>query len=392
MSDHRTGHLRNTAWPAGTTRPVATPLQASVVYAAEDPDALDALYAGQVEGFSYAREGHPNAAVLAGRIDALEGMEGGLIVGSGMAAVAAVLLGLCRAGDHVLGARQLYGRSLRMLREDLPRLGIATSFADPGDADAVAAAITPDTRLILTEIVSNPMLRVADMAALGRIARQAGALLVVDNTFTTPRAVRATDLGADIVIHSVTKMLAGHSDVTLGYVAARDPAHRAALVDTATTLGLTPSPAECWLAERGLFTFPLRYDRAEANAAALADRIATHPAVSRCLYPGRSDHPDHARAADLLGGRFGTMVTFDLAGGRDAANLFVRAAPDLPFAPSLGDVATLISHPASSSHRALSPQDRAGLGIGEGTIRLSVGIEAPETLRATLAAALDAAQ
>jgi len=224
-------------------------------------------------------------------------------------------------------------------------------------------------------VVSNPTLRVADMEAIARIANRHGVLLAVDNTFTTPRAYRPFDHGADITIHSVTKLLAGHSDVTLGYVAARDPEITQAMRAFAVTTGLTPSPNECWLAERGLFTFDLRFDKAQSNAAALADYLATQPGVTRVLYPGRADHPDHARAAALLGGQFGNMVSFEIAGGRAQTNALVQAMPDLAFAPTLGDVGTTLSHPATSSHRALSVAERAALGMSEGFFRISVGIE-----------------
>lgn len=375
MSDIPPNLVRREPWPESTARPVVTPLQPSVVYAAESPDALDAIYEGAAPGFTYAREGHPNATVLARKIDALEGAEGGIVLGSGMAAVAAALTGLVRAGEHVVGGDQLYGRSLRLLREELPRLGIATDLADASDAAAIEAALRPETRAILVETVSNPGLRVADLGGIAALAKARGILLLVDNTFTTPRALRPFELGADVVIHSVTKLLAGHSDATLGYVAARDPAHRARLADVAATWGFTPSPFDCWLAERGLMSFALRYDRAEANAAALAGALAGRPGLRRVLYPGRADHPDHARAAELLGGRFGNMVCFEVEGGRAAANALVRAMPDLPFAPTLGDIGTTLSHPATSSHRAMTAAERAALGLGEGFFRVSVGVE-----------------
>ena len=383
--------IRRPHWPRSASRPVGSAIQPSVVYASDSPDALDAQYEGRARGYTYAREGHPNADVLAGLIDGLEGATGGLVTGSGMAAVAAVLLGLCRAGDHVVGADQLYGRSLRLMAEDLPRLGIATTLADPTDAGAVAAAIRPETRLVMVEVISNPTLRVADMAGIARLCRERGVLLAVDNTFTTPRGWRPFAHGADIVIHSVTKLLAGHSDATLGYVAARDPELRARLGVFAVTAGLTPSPFDCWLAERGLHSFALRYDRAEANAAALADHLAGLSGVVRVLYPLRSDHPDHNRAAGLLGARGGNMVSFEIAGGRAAANRLTEAAPGLAFAPTLGDVGTTLSHPASSSHRALSAEAREALGISEGFFRVSVGVEDIDVLRAEFAAAIAAA-
>ena len=383
--------IRRTPWPESSSRPVVTPLQPSVVYASASPDALDAQYEGRAKGYTYAREGHPNADVLAQKIDAMEGASGGIITGSGMSAIAAVLFGLLKAGDHVIGADQLYGRSLRMMQQDLPRLGIETSLADPTDVDAFTAAIRPNTRMILLEVVSNPTLRVADIDGIAALAKERRILLVVDNTFTTPRGLRPFEHGADIVAHSVTKLLAGHSDVTLGYVVARDPELQAQITGIAVTLGLTASPFDCWLAERGLYSFELRYDRAEENATRLADALAALPNVARVLYPMRPDHPDHNRAMALLGGRGGNMVSFAINGGRGAANRLVQAAPNIAFAPTLGDIGTTLSHPASSSHRALTPQGRAALGITEGFFRVSVGVEQADLLIAEFTQAIAAA-
>lgn len=365
--------VRRASFPASVSRAVVTPLQPSVVYASPDPDTLDAQYEGAAFGYTYSREGHPNASVLAAKIDALEGATGGLITSTGMSAVTATMLGLMGQGDHVIGGNQLYGRSLRMLTAELPRFGITHTLADPTDAAAIEAAITPQTKMILVEVVSNPTLRVADMEGISRIAKAHGLILVVDNTFTTPRAYRPFEHGADVVIHSITKLLAGHSDAMLGYVAARAPEHRAAIEGTIITLGLSGSPYDAWMAERGLMSFHLRYDRAEQNAALLADHIADLGA--RVLYPGRADHPDHNRAGALLGPRFGNMVSFEIAPTRDAANALTRAMPDMAFAPTLGDIGTTVSHAASSSHRGLTPEGRAALGMSEGFFRVSVGVE-----------------
>ncbi|MBD3678100.1 MAG: aminotransferase class I/II-fold pyridoxal phosphate-dependent enzyme [Rhodobacteraceae bacterium] len=391
MSDDRRSSLRGSVWPESSSRPIGSPIQPSVVYASESPDALDAQYEGRAQGYTYAREGHPNADVLAEQIDRLEGAEGGLITSSGMSAVTAVMLGLLKAGDHVLGGDQLYGRSLRMMREELPRFGVATSLADPTDAARFEAALRPETKLILIEAVSNPTLRVADVEGISRLARDRGITLVVDNTFTTPRAFRPFEHGADVVIHSVTKLLAGHSDVTLGYVAAKDPDQRQAIYTTAVTTGLTPSPFDCWLAERGLFTFDMRYDRTEANARQLADHLAGLEGVKRVLYPTRPDHPDHNRATALLQGRGANMVSFEIGGGREAANRLVKAMPEIAFAPTLGDIGTTISHPASSSHRALTPEQRADLGMSEGFFRVSVGVEPVEDLTGSFTRGVQAA-
>lgn len=384
--------VRRTPWPDSVSRAVGTPLQPSVVYASDSPDQLDTQYAGAVKGYTYAREGHPNADVLAAKIDALEGATGGLVVGSGMAAVTAAMMGLLSAGDHVIGGDQLYGRSLRLMTQDLQRFGIATSLADPTDARAVAAAIRPETKMILIEVVSNPTLRVADIDGIAAICRDKGILLAVDSTFSTPRGIRPLEHGADIVIHSVTKLLAGHSDVTLGYVACRDAGHRKAVYDFAVTTGLTPSPFDCWLAERGLYSFHLRYDRAEENAVLLADHLAGLAGVKRVIYPLRPDHPDHNRAISLLGTRGGNMLSFELEGGRAAANALTRAMPDLAFAPTLGDIGTTLSHPASSSHRAVAAEARAKVGISEGFFRISVGVEDISLLVSDFTAGVEAAR
>jgi len=380
VKNSRPSVMRPHGLPESASHPVVTPLSPSVVYASETPDALDDQYEGRVHGYTYSREGHPNADVIARRLDDMEGASGGVVTGSGMAAVSAVLMGLLQTGDHVIGGDQLYGRSLRLMKEDLPRLGIATTLANPGDVEAIRAAIRPETKLILVEAVSNPTLAVADIDGIAALCREHGLLLVVDNTFTTPRGFKPFDHGADIVIHSVTKLLAGHSDVMLGYVVAKDAALNDRMRVFSVTTGMTPSPFDCWLAERGLLSFDLRFDRAEATAAQLADHIAQQPGVKRVLYPTRHDHPDHGRAETLLKGRGCNMVSFELDGGRDGANAFTRAAEGLSFAPTLGDVGTTLSHPASSSHRGLSPENRAELGLHEGFFRVSVGLEDPDTL------------
>lgn len=387
MTDNRDTTVRRTDWPTSTSAPLVTPLQPSVVYRSPDPDALDQQYADG-SGYTYAREGHPNATVLASKIDKLEGATGGIITGSGMSAIGAVFLGCLKSGDHVLGGDQLYGRSLRLMTQDLPRMGIETTLADPTDIAAMRGAVRPNTRMILVEVVSNPTIRVADMAGIATLAQEIGALLVVDNTFTTPRGFRPFAHGADIVVHSVTKLLAGHSDATLGYVAASDPALSTAINDANVTWGLTASPFDCWLAERGMQSFDLRYRAASDNARQLADALAEIPGVTRVLYPTRPDHPDHNRAQALLQGQGGHMLSFEIAGGRKAANALAQAAPQIAFAPTLGDIGTTLSHPASSSHRGLTADGRTQLGISEGFFRVSVGVEPADLLIAEFADAI----
>ncbi|KAG1715473.1 Cystathionine beta-lyase MetC [Nymphon striatum] len=323
---------------------------------------------GRAQGYTYSREGHPNAEVLAGRIDAMEGTTGGIVTSSGMAAVTAALMGVLSAGDHVIGGDQLYGRSLRLMKEDLPRLGYFN------------AAITPATKMVLIEVVSNPTLRVADVTGIAALCKARGVLLVVDNTFTTPRAIRPFEHGADIVLHSVTKLMAGHSDVMLGWVAAKDETLRKKMYDFVVTTGMTPSPFDCWLAERGMMSFDLRFDRAQQTARVLADHLGAQKGVTKVLYPTNASHPDHNRATALLGDQGCNMVSFEIPGGRASTNAFTQAAQGIAFAPTLGDVGTTLSHPASSSHRALTVEERAEIGISEGFFRVSVGLEDPDAL------------
>ena len=376
MKNHVRNLMRPIGLPDSASRPVVTPLSPSVVYASEGPDMLDAQYEGRLQGYTYAREGHPNAEALARLIDDLEGAHHGIVLGSGMAAVSAALLGVLEAGDHIIGSDQLYGRSLRLLKEDLPRLGIETSLVDTTQADYVAAARRPNTKMILIEVVSNPTLRVADLTGIAAWAAEQQVILAVDNTFTTPKAIRPFDFGADIVIHSVTKLLAGHSDVTLGYVAAKDQGLRDKIYTFSVTTGMTASPFDCWLAERGLLTFPLRFDKTQATASALAKMLARHKAVARVLYPSQASHPDFTRAQTILGQNGCNMVSFELANQtREAAERFTKAADQIAFAPTLGDVGTTLSHPVSSSHRVLTGPEQQKLGISEGFFRVSVGLE-----------------
>ncbi|MEM7271249.1 MAG: aminotransferase class I/II-fold pyridoxal phosphate-dependent enzyme [Pseudomonadota bacterium] len=372
----------------------ASAIQPSVVYRSTDADELDAQYEGRETGYTYSREGHPNWTVVAEKLDWMEGVSPewgrGVVTGSGMGAVSAVMLAMLRQGDQIIAGGQLYGRSLRMLKEDLPRLGFETSLADPTDAAAIEAAIRPETRAILLEVVSNPTLRVADIDGVAKVAAAKGVMLIIDNTFTTPRGFQPFQHGADVVIQSLTKLLSGHSDAMLGYAVAKNPSLNEAMMTRAVTWGMTPSPFDCWLAERGLATFELRFDRASATAAALADMLAGADGVKSVLYPGRADHPDHNRAGDLLSGRFGNMVSFTLDGGRERVNRFLRAASNIPFAPTLGDIGTTLSHPPSSSHRALSEAERLAIGIEEGFIRVSVGIEDQDLLLGEIEQALRA--
>lgn len=373
----------------GQTVPLVPPLYQSSVYTLPDLDALDAVYAGE-PGFIYARDGHPNARMLGEQIACLESASWAVVGGSGMSVIAATLLALVSRGDRILASRCLYGRTNQLLTQELPRFGVETELVDCTDLAAVAGALEIPAKLMVVETMSNPLLRVCDVDELASLCRRRGCLTVVDNTFATPMLCRPLERGADLVVESVTKLLGGHGDVTLGAVCGRtlpvEPFAQAISI-----WGLMGSPFECWLASRGLATLALRVERGSSNAAALAEWLPAQPGVGRVIYPGRTDHPDHATAQRQFTGGFGTMLCFELAGGRDAVNRFLRAAPDVPFSPSLGDVRTTCSYPAATSHRYLPPAERERQGIGPGLLRLSVGIEPLEQIQRAICRGLSAA-
>ncbi len=391
MSKTRRSVVRRSREPDNYGKPLVTPLSPSVAYHYSDVDQLKAVYENQIDGFTYARYGNPNSAILADKISWMENAQGGVMTASGMSALSAVFMGILNAGDGIAAATQLYGQSLKMTSQVCPRLGFKTTFFDASDPDTFADAILPSTKIVLAEIVSNPMLRVTDFTALEKAARNVGALLVIDNTFTTPSGFNPLNHGAHIVIHSVTKMLSGHSDLNLGYIGTNDLKLLSKLDETVSTLGLNASPYNCWLAERGLHTFDLRLKQAQHNANKLSQLLCEHSKVSEVHYPGLSTHPDYALAKELLNGDSGTIVSFVLKGTHENLNSFLRAAENIPYGPTLGDVATMLIVPAVSSHRELDRSKRLELGIEDNLIRVSVGIESFDIIRDDFLDALDAA-
>jgi methionine-gamma-lyase len=282
----------------------------------------------------------------------------------------------------------VYGGTYAVFRDLADRWGVPVTYISGDDPEEMRAALRPATRLLFLETIANPTARVADLPALIELARSAGVLSVVDNTLATPVLCRPIEHGADIVIHSVTKYIGGHSDVLGGVAIFADPAVHRTVWHHATELGATADPFAAWLAVRGLQTLPLRVARQCENAAFLASRLVTHPAVERVHYPGLPDHPSHALATRLLSD-YGGLLSFDLAGGREAGAAFVGAVRLAALAPSLGDVKTLVLHPASTSHRQLSAEELHAAEIGVGTVRLAAGIEHPDDLWADIEQALD---
>jgi cystathionine beta-lyase/cystathionine gamma-synthase len=372
----------------GPSLPLSPALFPSAVYAIPDLDALDAIYAGQSPGFIYARDGHPNAATLATKLNHLHGATWGTVCGSGMGAIAAAVLPLVKADDRIVASDKLYGKTTKLFRE-LAKFGVATAFVDSNDLGAVEAALSGGAAVLFVETISNPLCRVCDLPELAALAKRAGATLIVDNTFASPVLCRPLELGADLVMESLTKIINGHSDVTLGYLGGRDTGLSPTITAAASTYGFFASPFDCWLTERSLDTVDLRTRTAAANAQQVADWLADQPAVRRVVFPGRPDHPDHDLAKRLLPAGFGHMLCFELA-ERNAVNRFLRAANAVPFAPSLGHAHTTCSYPDGTSHRFEAVEEKRKQGITLGLVRLSVGCEAAEVIRRNLAAGLTA--
>lgn len=381
MDKSRRSVVRRNIEPKNKGKPLVTPLSPTAVYHYQDADQLQEVYDNKSEGFTYSRYGNPNATILAEKISWMEGATSGVVTASGMTALSSVFLALLKAGDCLAAATQLYGQTLKVTGQILPRLGMQTTYFDASDSSTFSDAITAEIRIVITEIVSNPMLRITDFKALIKAAKEVGAIVLVDNTFTTPNGFRPLDYGADLVMHSVTKMLSGHSDLNLGYIGGNDPEILKKIDDLISTLGLNASPHNCWLAERGLQTFDIRIKKAQENASELAKVLLNHPKVTVVHYPELPLHPDHKLAQELLKNGFGTMVSFVLKGDRDNLNLFLRAAENIPYGPTLGDVATMIIIPSISSHRELSKEQRLELGIEDNLIRVSVGIESFDLIK-----------
>ncbi|MFO0886284.1 MAG: aminotransferase class V-fold PLP-dependent enzyme [Pirellulales bacterium] len=371
-----------------STRPHAEPLVLASVWECASPAQADAILGKSMPGYVYQRDGHPNGDSLANDLNRREGAAAGIVTSSGMAALAAPLLAHVGAGDKVVFAKRLYGRT-HVLAGDLRRLGVQVELVDLQDLQAARQGIAKGTKLVLVETIANPLLEVADVAPLAEISHAAGAILLVDNTFASPPVCKPLSLGADLVMESLTKTLNGHSDVILGYVGGSQQAF-GKLATTVSTWGMSAGPFDCWLAHRGLATADLRIERSSQNALQAAEFLSQQKVVKKVFYPGLPSHPGHALAKKQFSQGFGTMVTFELAGGRAAADQFISAAKRIPFCPSLGELNTTLSHPETTSHRGLTAQEREALGISGGTIRLSVGAEAAGEVAAMLAEGLAA--
>jgi len=374
--------------------PVTTPIYTATSYFYDSMEQLDRVFGHEEEGYCYSRHENPSAAALEELVSSLEGGHGGLACASGMAAIhTALSAGLVDRRKSIVAGHALYGATANLLMTVFEPAGVSVRFADMCDPESFRAAVAEARPgCILIETISNPLLRVGPIDRLAEIAREVGAALVVDNTFGTPMLVRPLELGAHFSVHSLTKYLAGHGDVMGGIVVA-DRQHLETLRALGRSIGPGLGPFECYLAMRGIKTFPLRMERQCANACRLASWLSTHAKVERVNFTGDPKHPDAATIRRLFPANlYGAMVSFEIRdAGREAVFRFMDALKLIVRATSLGDVHSMVLYPPMSSHRELSPKHRARMGIRDGLVRLSVGIEAVEDIIADLEQALQVA-
>ena len=342
---------------------------------------------GKDRGWEYSRSGNPTRKALEDCIAALEGAKHGLAFASGLAAETAVLGGLLKKGDHVVAGDDLYGGTYRLFEKVFKKWGLEISYADSKDPASFKKAMRRNTRLIWAETPTNPLLSITDIAALAEIAKKGKAVLAVDNTFATPYFQRPIKLGADIVVHSSTKYLGGHSDVIGGLLAIRNDELHERIKFYQNAAGAVPGPWDAWLTLRGIKTLSVRMKAHETNAFELAAFLTRHPSVSKVYYPGLENHPGHELAAEQMDG-FGGMVSFELKGGRRAADSFFKKLKVFTLAESLGGVESLACYPATMTHAAIPEKERLKRGITNGLVRLSAGIENSDDLIKDLVRAL----
>ena len=370
------------------TRAVAPPIYQSSTFAFASCAQGAALFAGEEGGYVYTRMGNPTIARLEQAVAALEGGAGGFATGSGMGALCTVFFALLGAGDHVVGTDSVYGPSRVVLERDFSRFGVTSTFVDTSDRAAVEAAMTPATRLLLVETPANPTIVLSDLAAMAKIAHAHGALLFVDNTFATPILQRPIEHGADVVMHSMTKFINGHTDVVAGMIVPASDELCRRIRPAHAYLGACMDPHQAWLTLRGLRTLALRVRASMANAIEVARYLERHPKIEWVRYPGLESHPQYELAGRQMDGP-GALVSFEVKGGVEAGVRLLDSVQLMTLAVSLGGVETLIQHPSSMTHAAMSREARLAAGISDGLVRLSVGCENADDLVADLEQALE---
>lgn len=363
--------------PDPVTGAVITPIYQTTTFAQESP--------GVFKGYDYSRSGNPTRAVLEKVLASLEGGAHGFAFASGLGATSTLALALLKPCDHIIVGDDVYGGTYRLFSKVLSRFGLKADYVDMTDPANVAAAVTKETRMVFLETPTNPLLKLIDLKAVIDIARKHNLITAVDNTFASPYLQRPFDFGADIVLHSTTKYINGHSDVVGGALILKDDTHRDAIAFHQNAIGATPDPLACWLTLRGTKTLALRMKAHCESAQKLAEFLETHPAVEAVIYPGLASHPQHNLAKKQMKG-FGGMISLRIKGD---ATAFLRKLRYFRLAESLGGVESLIEIPAIMTHASIAPETRAALGIIDNLVRISVGIEDFADLRDDLAQALE---
>lgn len=363
-------------------------------YVQPSAEAAARRFAGEEDGFTYGRYGNPTVASFEQRLAALEGAEAAISTASGMSAILMMCMGLLKAGDHVVCSQSMFGSTIKLIGSDLAKFGITSTFVPQTDLAAWRQAILPETRLLFAETPTNPLTEVCDIAALADLAHNAGALLAVDNCFATPVLQRPIALGADIVMHSGTKFLDGQGRVMAGALCTRQSLVDEKFLPVLKSAGMTLAAFNAWVVLKGMETLDIRVRAQSANALALAEWLQAHPAVERVYYPGLSSHPQHALAMAQQSGVGGAVLSFAVkAAGPEAARAGAFRVLDslqvLSLATNLGDTKTMAAHPASTSHGRLTEAQRQAAGIGQGLVRVAVGLEHIDDIKADLARGLD---
>jgi O-succinylhomoserine sulfhydrylase len=375
---HRSGH--------GETSE-ALYLTSGYVYSSAEE--AEARFKGEADGFIYSRYGNPTVAMFEERMTLIEGAEACFATASGMSAVFAALACQLKAGDHVVGGRALFGSCHVILTQILPRFGVETTLVDGPDLAQWRAALRPDTKAVFFETPANPTLELIDIQAVAELAHAVGASVIVDNVFSTPVLQKPIPLGADVVVYSGTKHIDGQGRCLGGAVLSSQEFRNDKLEPFLRHTGPALSPFNAWVLLKGLETLSLRVERHCASAARIAELLAGHPKVERVLFPGRDDHPQAALARRQMSGG-GSVVTFDVPGGREGAFRLLNGLKLIDISNNLGDAKSLVTHPATTTHRAMGPEGRAQVGIGDGMVRISVGLEAVDDIAEDLTQALDA--
>lgn len=376
--------------PDPVTGALNTPIYQTSTFAFEDADQGARRFAGEEEGYIYTRLGNPNHTAVERKLAALEGGQAAAVASSGMGAIASVLWTALSGGDHVIAANSIYGCTHSLMNHHFPRFGIEVTFMSLADLAAVKAAVKPNTKVIYCESPANPTMEIADLEGLAKIAHDAGALLIVDNTYCSPVIQRPIEFGADVVLHSVTKYLNGHGDVIAGAaVGSAEFIARVKGEGLKDLTGATMSPFDAYLMLRGMKTLHVRVPRHCETALEIARFLEKRPEVAHVWYPGLDSFPQKELARKQMK-YFGAMIAMDLKGGFEAGKKFINSTKLWTLAVSLGDTESLIQHPASMTHSALSDEEQAAAGISKGLIRLSVGLEDAEDLKADLAQAFSA--